>query len=290
MVVVKLIGGLGNQLFQYAAARRISYLHNLPLKLDISGFAQYKIHKYSLMHFKISEDVATQDEINKLKPCGIISKLACKCLKHINVDINRTYVKEQHSWFDPNMLKIRGPVYLDGYWQTEKYFKDIEMVLREELSVKTPPSPENEIMMQKIQNTNAVSLHVRRADYVTNRRVNKIHGTCSLDYYASAVNKIVERVRSPHFYVFSDDHSWAQANLKLKHPTTFVTQNGSDKNYEDLRLMSLCRHNIIANSSFSWWGAWLNLHADKIVVAPKRWSATAADNFRDLIPEVWEVV
>jgi|SRR3990172_4701193 len=289
MVIVKLIGGLGNQLFQYAMARRISYLHNIPLKLDISGFVEYKLHNYSLMHFNIIEDIATQGEIDKFKPHNVFSKQLFKLLNKFII-FNHSYVMERHHYFDPDILKIHGnsdsDVYLDGYWQSEKYFLDIEAVVRDELSIKTLPDHENEIMIEKIINSAAVSLHIRRADYVANSLTSKIYGTCTLDYYYEAVNMVAEKVEAPHFYIFSDDPPWVLANLKLKYPSTFVAHNGPDKNYEDLRLMSLCRHNIIANSTFSWWGAWLNQNADKIVVAPKHWFVNQTD-VRDLLPQVW---
>ena len=289
MIIVKLIGGLGNQLFQYAAARRISYLHHIPLKLDISEFERYKLHNYSLMHFNIIEEIATQDEIEKFKPQHVFSKLAFKLLNRFNAlnIFNQFYIMEHHFHFDPNLLKINRDAYLDGYWQSEKYFLDIEPVIRKELSIKIPPDRENELLINKIANSDAVSLHIRRADYVANSHTNTIHGTCSPDYYHYAVDKVAEKVKSPHFFIFSDDPAWTLKNLKLKYPATFVTKNGPDKNYEDLRLMSLCRHNIIANSTFSWWGAWLNPNPYKTVIAPKKWFNTEKFDAKDVLPESW---
>ncbi len=286
MIIVKLIGGLGNQLFQYAAARRISYLNRIPLKLDISEFIRYKLHKYSLMHFNIIEEMATPAEIQAFKPQSFFPRLAFRYLSSFNM-LSRSYVMERHFHFDPALLKINHGVYLDGYWQSEKYFLDIEEVIRKELSVKTPPDAGNEQMMERIRNEAAVSLHIRRADYVTNNHTLAVHGCCSLDYYHHAVTLMAEKVESPHFFIFSDDPAWAKSNLQLPFQVTFVTHNGPDKNYEDLRLMSLCRHNILANSTFSWWGAWLNAHPDKMVIAPKKWFNTEAINPKDLLPEDW---
>lgn len=283
MVIVKLTGGLGNQLFQYSAARRISYLYNLPLKLDISEFVQYKLHNYSLMHLNIIEEIATQDEIAKFKPQNVLSKLSFKLVGKFN----HIYARERHFHFDPNILKIDRAAYLEGYWQSEKYFLDIEAVVRKELLIKTLPDYENKIMMNKIIDSDAVSLHIRRADYIANSATNAFHGTCSLDYYYRAVEKVVEKIKYPYFYIFSDDPSWALVNLKLKYPATFITHNGPDKNYEDLRLMSLCRHSIIANSTFSWWGAWLCTNQDKVVIAPQNWFNDQTINTTDLIPPNW---
>jgi len=282
MVIVKIIGGLGNQLFQYAAARRISYLHDMPLKLDISGFLQYKLRKYSLMHFNIIEEIATKCEINRYKPNKYLAKLPLKIMKK-----SETYVQERDFNFDPEILAINKGVYLDGYWQSENYFKDIEAVIRKELSIKTPIDDDNCAIRDKIDNDHSISIHIRRGDYVSNSSTTMIYGICSLDYYRRAVAIMAGRVKSPHFFIFSDDPSWARDNLKLPFPATFIVNNGPDKDYEDLRLMSLCRHNILANSSFSWWGAWLNAHPDKMVIAPQKWFNTDKMDPRDLVPQRW---
>ncbi len=287
MVIVKLIGGLGNQLFQYAAARRISYINGLPLKIDISPFATYKLHKYSLSPFNIIGEIASPDELAKVKCTrgfgGAWQRLTAKFYPYYR----RPIVQEQFFHFDPNILKVSGNVYLDGYWQTERYFKDIEQIIRREFTIKLEPDAVNRRMAEIITNANSVSIHVRRADYVNNASTNKIHGTCPLEYYREGTEIIARQTPNPHFYVFSDDPVWVQKNLPINYTTTYVTHNDADKNYEDLRLMSLCRHNIIANSSFSWWGAWLNSNPMKIVIYPHRWFNETNINIEDLMPETW---
>ena len=268
MIIVRLIGGLGNQLFQYAMARRISIINSEPIKLDIFPFEQYKLHKYCLHHFNIVENYATIEEINTLFAAGRV-------------------IRESHFHFDPQILNAPGDIYLDGYWQTEKYFKEIEKTIRTEFQIRTPTEEINLITASKIMDCNSISLHIRRADYVTNPGANKVHGVCSIDYYHNAIIKITTAIHTPHFYIFSDDIKWAQENITIDYPTTFVSQNGPDKNYEDLRLMSLCKHHIIANSTFSWWGAWLAANKNKIVITPTRWFSTTDIDSKDIIPENW---
>jgi hypothetical protein len=134
-----------------------------------------------------------------------------------------------------------------------------------------------------------VSVHIRRGDYVTNSHTNAVHGTCSLEYYENAINYISEKVKAPHFFVFSDDYKWALENFKNRsYPVTCISNN-ADKNYEDLTLMYNCKHHIIANSSFSWWGAWLNPNEDKIVIGPKQWfkSKKQSTDTKDVMPKEW---
>lgn len=279
MVIVKLIGGLGNQLFQYAAARRIACFSGQELKIDISGFQQYDLRNYELKHFNIVEKFA--------------ENLECKRLQHDIFDwikpyYSRTFIKERNFQFCPQILeKKHYNLLLEGYWQSEKYFKNIEDVIRKEFTVKVPLSGLNIVIARHISEVNAVSLHVRRGDYVDNPKTNQYHGTCDLAYYQECIAKLAARVDKPHFIAFSDDPEWTRENLKIDFPVTYITHNGAEKAYEDLRLMRLCKHHIIANSSFSWWGAWLNPRKDKIVYAPNRWFNNNDIDTRDLLPEAW---
>lgn len=267
MIVVRLIGGLGNQFYQYAAARRLAQKLNTELKLDISGFETYKLHKYALSPFNIRENFATPDEIASLR-----------------------HVQEKSFHFDPDILNLGDNVYLDGYWQTEKYFADIADIIRYEFSVRSSQIGRDMQISQQIASCQAVSLHIRRGDYVSNPTTNQVHGTCDVDYYRKCVEQLSQTVKNPHLFIFSDDPQWAVENLKLPYPTTVIDHNGPEKNYEDMRLMSQCSHHIIANSSFSWWAAWLNPRTDKKVFAPRRWFRTNEKNIKDLIPKEWNKV
>ena len=200
----------------------------------------------------------------------------------------RTLIVERAFTFDPDVLRTtRRNIYLQGYWQSEKYFRDIRPMLQRDLTVKTEPDAANAAMAGRIRRVESVSLHVRRGDYVSNEVTTRVHGVMDPDYYRRAAEDLGARVRQPHFFVFSDEPQWAREHLELGHPTTVVDLNGPDRSCEDLRLMRLCRHHIIANSSFSWWGAWLSDGPDPVVIAPKRWFRESEHDTRDLIPDRW---
>ena len=266
MIITKLIGGMGNQLFQYAVGRRLAHHHGVLLKIDITAFREYKLRTYHLNPLNIIESVATDEEIDDLK--------------------NRHWIRERHFHFDPEILQLGSDVYLDGYWQSEKYFKDIEGIIRNEFIVREPVNGENERHLNQIQSCNAVAIHIRRGDYVTNPSANQYHGVCSLEYYYQAVALIAERVGNPHFFIFSDEWDWVRENFHINYPVTIINNNANWPE-QDLRLMSACRHHIIANSSFSWWGAWLGTHPDRIVIAPQKWFNTPEHCTQDLLPEYW---
>lgn len=290
MIIVTLTGGLGNQMFQYATARRLAEQHSTILKLDISGFEQYKLHRYSLHCFHIWEYLATDNEIKNI--CGennLFRKASKKILSKLkNLPYHKPKIlTEKYFHFDPKILDAPNNILLNGYWQSEKYFSDIPDILRRELVIKYQQDLMSAKFAEQIQKTESVSLHVRRTDYVNNSLTNQIHGTCDKEYYTQAVKYIGDRISDPHFFIFSDEPDWARDNLKLGYPTTIVDCNDASRNYEDLRLMSSCKHNIIANSSFSWWGAWLNQNNHKIVIAPKHWFNDSSKNTKDLIPDQW---
>ncbi|MCK4814567.1 alpha-1,2-fucosyltransferase [bacterium] len=253
--------------------------------MDISQFETCKLRKYSLDAFNIIEDYATEDDIVRIKEKEFASlrRLTEKLLPYYK----RSYVCEQFYHFDPNILKCSKDVYLQGNWQSERYFKTIEDIIRHEFTIKIKQDATNERTTEHINSVNAVSLHIRRADYVSNAATNQFHGTCTLAHYQQAVEKIVRKVSSPLFFVFSDDILWAKENLRLPYPTMFISHNNVTKDFEDLRLMTQCKHHIIANSSFSWWGAWLSNNSDKIVIAPKTWFNDESIDTKDLIPEGW---
>jgi hypothetical protein len=286
MIIVKLKGGLGNQLFQYAMARRVAHSNNTILKLDIeSGLGVIEgatTRYYGLHSFNITENFASAEEIGKLKK-GRIYNLLIEEFKPYHW---RSYVKERQFNFNPEILKISDNTYIEGYWQSEKYFNNIESKIRKEITLKVSMADKYRELMDSIAKTDSISIHIRRGDYITDKRSNRVIGNCPLDYYYAAVEKISLSIASPHFFVFSDDIKWAEENLKGQYPLTFVSDS-QNNDYEELILMSKCKHQIIANSSFSWWGAWLNNNPSKIVVAPKKWFNNPYINTNDLIPEPW---
>jgi hypothetical protein len=282
LVVLVLKDGLGNQLFQYAAARHLAHRLNTDLKLDISHYQVNKVRTYSLHHFAIREQFITSAERNRLQTRHRISKL----LNKIGIKLRSFRYHEKGFEFKPEFLNLPDDIFIEGYWQTEKNFIGIEDIIRRELVVKEPPHGKNQAYLEEMEKVNAVSVHVRRGDYVTDANINSIHGVCDLDYYKRALAYIVEQVSSPHFFIFSDDMDWVRENLPIPgHPVYYVDHNGA-KDYEDLRLMYSCKHHIIANSSFSWWGAWLNDDSGKIVIAPANWFKSTYTN-NDLVPDRW---
>ena len=270
MIIVEIIGGLGNQLFQYATARRLAHVSNQPFKLDLTFFKKYDPSPYRLNFFNIKESIANNDEINKYKSEQSHS-LYAKVLKKITgksiLCNGKNHIQQSEFHFNKKVLKVKGDVYLEGYWPNEKYFIDIEKIIRKEFTLINAINCQNKKMANKINSVNAVSLHIRRGDYIGN----SFFSECSIDYYYDAINYINSSIDNPHFFIFSDDINWVIDNLKIEFPKEYVDFNDVFTDYEDLRLMSLCKHNIIANSTFSWWGAWLNSNENKIIIAPKIW-------------------
>ena len=298
MIIVRLSGGLGNQMFQYAIGRHLAEKQYAILKLDLSLFEKYKVRPYDLHCFKIWENIATQTEIESLqgKPPSQLDYLTERVLQKIGISRaakpksrSPFLLREKDLSFDPSVLQKSGHLYLEGYWQSEKYFSPITEIIRREFEVKYNQDAESHRIADFIHSSDSISLHVRRTDYVQNPLSAKIHGSCDLAYYARAIQHVAEAAQNPHFFIFSDDLAWVKSELKLDFPVTYVEHNGPIRSYEDMRLMSLCKHNIIANSSFSWWGAWLNENPHKVVVAPNRWFADEAKNSqaKELVPETW---
>lgn len=281
MIIINLKGGTGNQLFQYALGRHLAIKNNTELKLDVAGLDRaiktgdlYRPLK--LNSFNHVATIATAEEIKKLKyPYGIISKgwrwFAFKILRQTNII------------FRPEVMNWSGDIYLDGYWQSPRYFNAIRDTLLQELTLAKPLVPEAEAIAAQMAQTNSVSLHVRRTDYLAYQQ--RTFGICSKDYYAKAMAYVAEHVTNPTYFVFSDDIEWVKANLPIGANAVYLN-NPAISDVEELTLMSKCKHNIIANSSFSWWGAWLNQHAEKIVIAPSPWFDSEPSDEK-LIPDSW---
>jgi len=290
MVIVRLYGGLGNQLFQYAFAKRLALTLNAELRLDLTAFAKQNGMRsprvFELAPFCIEDAVASADDLARFRVGEKRYSLGWVAHQYFGWR-PRGYIREAHYHFDPAMLSLPDGVYLDGYWQSERYFKDQEQAVRDRIRVSGSPSGQNKALLDEISTRNAISLHVRRGDYLLDQAVYDLHGLCSLQYYHDAVEFLSERIDQPEFYIFSDEPEWARENIKLEFPVYVVDVNGPDACYEDLRLMSGCRHHIIANSSFSWWGAWLNPRKDRIVIAPRRWFNKSDADTRDICPDEW---
>ena len=291
MVIVRLTGGIGNQMFQYAAARRVSLIHRTQLFLDMGWFQEegwWTRRKYELGAFRIRGEMAPPDDIGALRSRRqnpLFRRLPALIKKWI-FHPHQTHIIEKGYNFDPEILNLCDNIYLDGHWQSEKYFADIEPVIRREFSFRTEPDESNRRILDRIGDCESVSIHIRRGDYVTLSQANAFHGLCPPSYYRSAVGYLSERIKEMVLFVFSDDIIWARDNMNLGFETHFMDHNGPERGDEDLRLMSACRHHIIANSSFSWWGAWICAHPGKIVCAPQKWFSGKIDT-PDNIPVSW---
>ena len=185
-----------------------------------------------------------------------------------------------------HLTEMTEKCYLMGNWQSERYFSQVAEIIRRDLSFKTPLTDRNAELMELMDKIEVVSLHVRRGDIASNLASMAIHGLCSLEYYRRAIEYVTVRVAKPEFVIFSDDMTWVRENLSIDYPCHYVDHNKGFESYNDMHLMSLCDHHIIANSSFSWWGAWLNPKGNKIVVAPQRWFLANYDS-SDIVPSSW---
>lgn len=293
MVIVKPIGGLANQMFPYAVGRRLAMQLGTELKLDKSGFEVYKLsndlayRSYGLDAFSISAPDATSEEIARLKECQLTGvKAILHKMLHSKPPRPSSYVREKSFHFDQGILNLKGDIYLEGNWCSYKYFEGVEHELRKDFEFRNPPFGKNAELIEEIRSVNSVSVHVRRGDFAHDNKINQIYGTCSLGYYRECIEKVSERVDSPKFFVFSDEPQWVKENLSVPFPVSIVDHNHASP-HEDMRLMSLCKHNIIANSGFSWWGAWLNANSDKIVCTPRNWFVTNKYDTKDLVPADW---
>ncbi len=289
MIIVKLMGGLGNQLFQYATGRSLALSRGVALKLDLSFLEEVQEgntpRHFALHHFGITAQTASAWDVAQMMD-GEGRHLEAAVARLIGRLRGCRHYRERWFHFDPEVRALPDNVYLEGYWHSERYFVEHSANIRKELTVTAELMGRNRELADKLSVVNAVSVHVRRGDYVHNPTTNAYHGVCAPEYYHRAAEVIASSVVDPLFVVFSDEPGWAVQHLKFRFPVCHVTDNGETP-HEDLRLMSLCKHHIIANSSFSWWGAWLSANPDKIVIAPERWFNNPTINTVDLTPVGW---
>lgn len=289
MVISSVIGGLGNQMFQYAAGRALAIAQGSDFLVDVSDLNAAPQHQgFELSRvFNCPVNLANNEHVRSVLGWQS-SRPVRDIFSHSWLTAFRTrhLVIEPHFDYWPGFRKLPPPSYLIGYWQSEQYFREIADLIRADFGFHRALTGQNFALDKRIAETNSVSLHVRRGDYVSNPHAFAIHGVCSIQYYEAAIKYVAERIPSPIFYIFSDDMQWVRSHLEVRHPCCYVDNNIGADSYIDMQLMSHCKHNIVANSSFSWWGAWLNRNADKLVVAPSRWFA---NNIKtpDLLPSTW---
>lgn len=289
MIIVRLMGGMGNQMFQYALGRRLAYDNNTELKLDLGFFERQPINNanhvrrnFDLDVFKLAAKLASPSEVYDLTR-RLPFSFGDKVLNRL-IGLKPTYVREPHFHFAPEILSVGDGVFLEGYWQTEKYFASIDEILREDFEFREEISENAGKILERIRSSQSVCVNVRRGDFVTN----SFHGTQDIDYYRQGEEIVRSRTDDATFFVFSDDIEWCEANLKFNGPATFVSHIYAGRKFQDyLRLMSACKHFIIPNSSFAWWAVWFNRDINKTVVAPKRWFSDPSWNTKDLASDNW---
>ena len=289
MIITHIIGGLGNQMFQYAAGRALSLARGVPLRLDTQDFEGYTLHNGFELNriFNIEAQLADTRDVSQVLGWRAFSPLRRKLFhkrflkfrgKHLFVDSLSNHRLD--------LADMPDTCYLMGNWQSERNFSQVANTIRADFTFNALTVGRNIELAELIRKTNAVSLHVRRGDIASNPASLAIHGLCSLDYYRRAIEYVAAKVQKPEFVIFSDDMEWARENLHINFPCHYVDHNKGLESYNDMRLMSMCHHHILANSSFSWWGAWLNPKESKIVVAPQRWFSANYDS-SDIVPSYW---
>lgn len=287
MIVMRLKGGLGNQIFQYALGRRLSLDHNTELALETSSFKTDHLRKYRLNTFQIQANIVS-NTLPFFPTTGRKRRLNT-VLQFFRKLVGKPFeiYKETGFSFDPQVLKCSSNSFFDGFWQSEQYFSSVRSILLADLIPAKPLQGMLAHIANEISQSNSVSIHVRRGDYVSDPTTTAYHGVCSKEWYEQAAKHMKQRVPDLHFFVFSDDYDWAKSNLTFGAPTRFIEPSPDGLECNDLYAMSLCKHNVIANSSFSWWGAWLNQNPNKIVISPKQWFIAGPQNTDDLIPKNW---
>lgn len=290
VIVVRLKGGLGNQMFQYAFGRAIASRFGQKLYLDIDHFNEVRpgetVRKFELDTYKIRAQLglpAFWPEIVKAnrKKKTVFRRLLAGMFpveEIVEEPFGRQVSLESYS---------RKSVYLDGYWQNENLFLAIRQELIDDFTIELPKQILESELFGEIKNKQSVAVHVRRGDYVTDEKTNKVHGVCSIEYFQNAISYLKGVVGEAIFCIFSDDIEWCRKNFEGEGEYRFVDFGEFDEPHIDLKLMSLCKHNVISNSSFSWWAGWLNENAEKVVVAPKTWFLDASLSQDYIVPASW---
>ena len=276
MVIVKLYGGLGNQMFQYAAGKSLSLRLDTALFFDLGWFDHVK---------KVRLATRRSYELNLFginpKQMSMLERLSLR--KHPPIK----FVEKSYG-YQKTFKSLSGNIFLDGYWQSYKYFQDHGEEVADEFAF--PGLNESSQISDLINSTSSISLHIRRGDYATNSQVKKIHGLLSQSYYNDAVDVAQLGLKNPHLFIFSDEPDWVRNNMKFSIPSMVVSVKSETQAADEMHLMSLCKNNIIANSSFSWWAAWLNNNPNKVVVAPKKWFSSADADLNDRLPSEWKKI
>jgi len=278
-------------MFQYAAGRALADRLGADLLLDTRAFENalafqdYTRRAYALAPFKLRARLATAADLQDWPLWVVEIGMRMRAVR----PLFRRWHFEYGITYDSRLRTLHEPVCLVGYWQSERYFIDIADRIRADFALAQPMRDNNSRLLELARSAHSVGLHVRRGDFVSLSDAAQVHGLCSIDYYRRAIQLVGERCPQCRFLVFSDDPQWARAELPLDPSALFVTGNEQQPE-QDLALMSACKHHVIANSSFSWWAAWLGYSAGQIVVAPSPWYASSKLDTRDLAVARWHYI
>lgn len=287
-IIARLQGGLGNQLFQYAAGRALSVKLQRLLLLDPRTISpEAPARHYDLGSVCVDEPFVNGHLAWMTRWVGSV-RLGNTFQRVYPLSRSFRYLRDREQGFQPEIFEENpGPIVLFGYWQSFRYFSEITDELRQSLQFRHAPDAGNKAKLDELMAVESVAVHIRRGDYVSNSSFAANLGACDQAYYRKAVDALQTKIQAPRFYVFTDDPAWARSDLDLGVPFEVVDHNLGRADYEDMRLMSNCQHLIIANSSFSWWSAWLANRPGKLVYAPARWFLTGGGPIDDRLPVDW---
>ncbi|MFK7809342.1 MAG: alpha-1,2-fucosyltransferase [Saprospiraceae bacterium] len=289
MIITRLKGGMGNQMFQYAMALNVAQKLDTELRIDLSSLLDrskgedFVYRNYDLSIFNVNDNFVHSPSVVHL-----LSKLkSASVTRYFRNQVNkgRTHLKEKDFHFQQHFIdQTKDDTILEGWFQSPKYFEDIAPLIRKEFTFVKPVLEVSQDLLKKIKSTNAVCLNVRRTDFLKVDNLN----TTNLEYFQEAARYIGDHVKNPTFFIFSDDVQWCLENIQLDHPTQVIGHEHKGEKFGNyMQLMIACKHYIIPNSSFAWWAVWLNANKNKKVVAPKNWFNDSAIDTSDLVPEDW---
>jgi len=301
VIVAKVQGGMGNQMFQYALGRRLANEQGTEVGLDLTLLLDRRPHKdfvfrnYDLDLFNVRARILANEEVwdhIRVPQSRLLNrKTVIPYLNRWRRLRNRDaylLVKERAFTFDPSILALRGNIYLDGYWQSPKYFAPIADELKADFALKEPLPVRVRELADRISAVNALCINARRGDFVSLKGTAELHGACGMDYFQRALETIVPIIGPPEIFVTSDDIAWCRENMRFGYPTTVLDHDWAGPRFSHyLELMARCRHFIIPNSTFAWWAAWLATYPDKVVVAPFAWFRDQSLDTSDLFPATW---
>jgi hypothetical protein len=287
MIIVRLKGGLGNQMFQYALGRALQHRRGDELRLDVTYLLGSSVFKWDVPR-SYDLDVFQLQSAFSYVP-RLLRRASWTLDEAEAVPKRQTFVEEKEFGFHPGILDLTEPnLYLDGYWQSESYFAEIQREIRAAFQFRMPLSPAGRQMAHMLASVNSVCVNVRRGDYVTSESTRNTLGFVGEDFYRRGVDWIKANIPDPWLFVNSDDMPWCREHLKFDLPTTYFGEECAGWKFgEQLQLMTMCKHFLIPNSTFAWWAAWLGTRDGKLVACPRRWFRNESISSKDLIPPSW---